>query len=251
MVRALPARRRVRGPDRSTRRPSVADSPGRRCARCGRRRQPHGFNIGLNLGTWPAGRWPTTCTSTSCRGGGATPTSSPSLAQTKVLPQLLADTRDLLAAAWRDADAAVTRAAPSVLYDGACGFCTRSDRVALERLADRRRLCAVPVGRPGGVRRERRRGRQSRAPGGPLAAASSTVRAAVARCSCAGRCLGIARPAAARAAASRLAAAATDWSGSSPRGRLPGSTPALAPPARRPRRAPRTADSPARSGVRR
>ena len=41
-----------------------------------------------------------TCTSTSCRAGWATPNFMPIIGRTKTLPQLLADTRELLADAW-------------------------------------------------------------------------------------------------------------------------------------------------------
>jgi len=65
---------------------------------------PHGFNVGLNLGHVAGGsladhlhqhvvpRW----------GGDANFITV--LAQTKVIPELLADTRDMIAAAWRAAD---------------------------------------------------------------------------------------------------------------------------------------------------
>ena len=65
---------------------------------------PHGFNVGLNLGHVAGGsladhlhqhvvpRW----------GGDANFITV--LAQTKVIPELLADTRDMIAAAWRTAD---------------------------------------------------------------------------------------------------------------------------------------------------
>jgi len=65
---------------------------------------PHGFNVGLNLGHIAGGsladhlhqhvvpRW----------GGDANFITV--LAQTKVIPELLADTRDMIAAAWRTAD---------------------------------------------------------------------------------------------------------------------------------------------------
>ena len=44
-----------------------------------------------------AARWPNTCTCMSCRGGAATRTSSPIIGGSKVIPQLLRDTRELLA----------------------------------------------------------------------------------------------------------------------------------------------------------
>ena len=57
----------------------------------------HGFNIGMNQGAVAGAGIAATCTSTSCRAGAATQNFMPVIGQTRVLPQLLGETRALLA----------------------------------------------------------------------------------------------------------------------------------------------------------
>ncbi len=62
---------------------------------------PDGFNVGLNLASPPGGvRWPNTCTCMWCPRWAGDANFITVVGETKVIPQLLRDTRKLLADEW-------------------------------------------------------------------------------------------------------------------------------------------------------
>ena len=103
MVGAVPPRRRLHRPDRRRGERGREPHSHRDASRCAQWLAPHGFNIGMNQGTVAgAGIAAHLHQHVVPRWGGDT-NFIPVVAHTRVLPQLLSETRQLLADGWSSA----------------------------------------------------------------------------------------------------------------------------------------------------
>ena len=88
--------------DRGRRPPSWPPSPARRCGWSGTVSSPHGFNLGMNQGSVAGAGIAAHLHQHVVPRWGGDGNFMPVIGRTKVLPQLLGDTRLLLAKAWTE-----------------------------------------------------------------------------------------------------------------------------------------------------